>query len=242
MEGELMTRLVKFGLALALGVAVLSPPASAAPVVQVVTVKVNPGMLDQYLQETQKLQGILARLGSKGTMRVWNTTAGGTDAGTTIVGLEYPDEAAWATDSPKIQADAEWKKLVAGLANIRTLVGTSLWRDISTSASASAPGKVLVLTGVAVKPGQLEEYRKRVGTASAINERLGLTGRVRIWHADLAGPATGSVAVGVEYPDVATYVAEQAKLSADAEWKAFLSGLDSVRTVTGRWMYQEVTP
>jgi hypothetical protein len=237
-----MIRSVALGLALALGLAAWSSPAAAAPVVQVVTVKVNPGMLDQYLAETKKLQGVLARLESKGTMRVWNTTQGGTDTGTVLVGVEYPDMAAWAADSPRIQADAEWKKIVAGLATVRTVMSSAIWRDISPSASTSGPGKVLVLTGVEVKPGQLEEYKERVGSARAINERLGLTGRLRMWRAELAGPEAGAVAVGIEYPDVASYVAEQDKLSADSEWQTLLSSLDAVRTPAGRWMYQEITP
>jgi hypothetical protein len=230
------------GLAVALGLAAAAQPAVAAPVAQVVSVKVNAGMLDQYLQETQKLQGVLTRLGSRGTMRVWNTTAGGPDTGTILVAVEYPDMAAWAADSPRIQADAEWKKLVAGLATVRTLLGTSIWRDISPEASASSPGKVLLLTGAEVEPGQLETYRQRVATSRAISGRLGLKGRLRMWQAQLAGPEAGSVAVGVEYPDVATYVAEQEKLSADPEWQKLLSGLDGVRKLRGRWLYQEITP
>lgn len=237
-----MARSVALGLALALGAAAVSHPAAAAPVIQVVTVKVNPGMLEQYRAETKKLQGVLTRLGSKGVMRVWNTTAGGTDTGNVLVGVEYPDAAAWAADSPRMQADAEWKKIVAGLSTVRTVLSTSIWRDVTPNPSASAPGKVLVITGVDVKPGKYDEYVKRVGSARSINERLGVGGRLRLWHADIAGEGAGAVAVGFEYADLATYVADQEKLAADAEWKEFLSNLDDLRTVTGRWLYQEITP
>ena len=48
--------------------------------------------------------------------------------------------------------------------------------------------------------------------------------------------------VGIEYDDVASYVADQDKLAMDAEWKQFLSGLSDLRTLTGRWLYQEITP
>lgn len=237
-----MTRSIAFAVVLALGAASVSQSAAAAPVIQVVTVKVNPGMLEQYRQETKKLQGVLTRLGSKGQMRLWNTTAGGTDTGTILVGVEYPDQASWAADAPRMQADAEWKKIVAGLATVRTVLSTSIWRDISPSPSASAAGPVLVITGAEVKPGKLDEYRKRVGAARAISERLGVKGRLRMWRAELAGPETGAVAVGLEYPDLATYVADQDKLAADAEWQGLLSGLDELRTPTGRWLYQEITP
>ena len=216
--------------------------AAAQPVVQVVIVKVNPGKLEQYRQELKKVRGVMTRLGSKATMRVWNTSMGGTDAGQILVGLEYPDQAAWAADSGKLQADAEWQKIQAGLSGIRTLVSTALWRDISREASASSAGSTLVLTGVAVKPGKLEDYRKRLDSARAISERLAIPSRVRIWQAELAGTTAGAVAIGAEYADVPAYVAAQEKLAADAEWQKLLAKLDDVRTISGRWLYQEITP
>ena len=78
------------------------------------------------------------------------------DAGQVLVGLEYPDQAAWAADLPKIQVDPEWQKIQAGLSPVRTVVSNSIWRDISPEASA---GSALVLSGVTVKPGKLEDYR-----------------------------------------------------------------------------------
>jgi len=231
------------GLALAVGwVAVPQSAVAAQPVVQVVTVKVNPGKLEQYRQELKKVRGVLTRLGSKATMRVWNTTMGGTDAGQILVGLEYPDQATWGADAGKLQADAEWQKIQAGLSGIRTVVSNSIWRDISPETSPSGGGSTLVLTGVAVKPGKLAEYRRRVGSAKAINERLEIPGRVRMWQAELAGAATGSVAIGIEYPDVPAYVAAQEKLAADSEWQKLLASLDELRTVEGRWLYQEIKP
>lgn len=231
------------GLALALGSFAMPQQAAAAqPVVQVVTVTVEPGKLEQYRQELKKVAGVMTRLGSKATMRVWNTTAGGTDSGQILVGLEYPDQAAWAADSGKLQADAEWQKIQAGLSGVRTVVSNAIWRDISLQTSASAPGKTLVLTGVAVKPGMLEEYRKRATSSMAISDRLKVSGRVRIWQAELAGAATGAVAIGIEYPDVAAYVAAQDKLGADAEWQKLRASFDGLRTINGRWLYAEITP
>jgi hypothetical protein len=231
------------GLVLAMG-SLAGPQLAAAaqPVVQVVTVKVEPGKLEQYRQELKKVRGVMTRIGSKATMRVWNTTTGGTEAGQILVGLEYPDSATWAADSGKLQADAEWQKIQAGLVGVRTVVSNELWRDVSTEASAMGTGSTLVLTGVAVKPGKFEEYRQRVASSKAISDRLKVPGRVRIWQADLAGTATGAVDVGIEYPDVSAYVAAQDKLGADAEWQKFRAGLDDVRTINGRWLYSEITP
>jgi hypothetical protein len=234
---------VMTALVLAIGLTVAPRSAVAAsPVIQVVTVEVKPGMLDQYRQELKKVQGVMTRLGSKASMRVWNTTAGGPNSGQVLVGLEYPDQATWATDSPKMQADAEWQKIQAGLANVRTVVGNSIWRDVSPVVSKGMAGSTLVLTAVAVKPGKQDDYLKRIASLNAVSDRLGLKGRTRVWNAVLAGPAAGSIAVGAEYPDLASYVSEQDKLTADAEWTKTLAGLDEVRTLTGRSLYQEITP
>lgn len=230
-------------LVLLLGLAVVPRMAAAdSPVVQVVTVKVEPGKLEQYRQELKKVRAVQTRLGSKSTMRVWNTTVGGDDAGQMLVAIEYPDQASWAADTTKMQADAEWQKIQAGLAGVRTVVSNAVWRDVSPAASKGAAGPTLLLTGVSVKPGERDDYLQRVATANGVSDRLGLKGRIRVWQAELAGRATGSMAVGIEYPDSASYVSEQQKLTADAEWKKTLAGLDGVRTITGRWLYQEMTP
>ncbi len=233
-------------LAMALALGGLAAPEQAVgahhePVLQAVTVSVAPGKLDAYLGEVKKLNGVLARIGSSATLRVWAATAAGTDTGNVLVGLEYPNAAAWAADQPKTQSDAEWQKILAGLPALRTLEANSLWRDISLNAS-EGKGSVLVVTGVRVNPGKLDEYRKRVGSTKAISDRLGLTGRLRMWHAELAGEATGNVAVVVEYADLATYVAETGKTAADSEWQALIGGLGDIRSLAGRWMYSEITP
>jgi len=174
------------GLVLAVGsVAVPQWAAAAQPVVQVVTVTVNPGKLEPYRQELEKVPGVLPRLGSRATMRVWNTTAGETDTGQVLVGLEYPDQAAWAADAGKLQADAEWQKIQAGLSGMRTVVSHSVWRGLSLEASS-------------------------------------------------AGAATGSIAIGIEYPDDPAHVAAQEKLGADAEWQKLFASLDDLRTLEGR--------
>lgn len=240
-------RALALGLALALTAAAAPKLAAAAHherVLQVITVEVKPGKLDRYRQEVKKLAGVLARVGSSGKLRMWEATAAGADTGSILVGIEYPNSAAWAADSAKAQGDAEWQKLLAGLDEVRTVESNAIWRDISpTPGQAAAPGSgVLVITGVQVKPGKLETYRQRIQSGQAIVKRLGAKGQLSLWQADLAGPTTGAVVVGVEYPDVASYVAEQAQLGADAEWQKLVAGLDELRTLGGRSLYQEITP
>jgi uncharacterized protein YbaA (DUF1428 family) len=240
-----MIRTIASALALALICLAAPDPARAAhhePVIQVYVVGVAPGKLEEYRAAVGKLAGVMKRVGSAATVRMWRATAAGENTGAIMVGVEHANAAAWAASQPKMEADPEWQKIMAGLPAIRTLVSHSIWRDISPVATSAGTGRVLVVTGVQVKPGMLAEYRKRVGSLQGIQKRLGLSGQVRMWQADIAGTNTGNVAVGIEYADLATYVADQAKLAGDAEWNKTLAGLDDIRTFVGRSMYEDITP
>jgi uncharacterized protein YbaA (DUF1428 family) len=246
-ENPMIRSIAALALALAPFLAGLAAPAPARaahhePVLQAYLVDVKPGKLDQYRGEVKKLAGVMKRVGSPAVVRMWRRTAAGPETGGVLVGVEYPNAAAWAASQPKLEADAEWKRIMSGLPAIRTLESYAIWRDISTVPPSGGSGSVLVVTGVRVKPGRLEDYRKRVGGAATISKRLGLSGSMRMWHADLAGTLTGAVAVGVQHPDLAGYVADQAKLAGDAEWQKLLSGLTEMRTIVGRTMYVEITP
>lgn len=241
-----MIRSIAWG-ALALGIAIAPGATKAAhhePVIQVVTVEVMPGKLEAYQAEVKKLAAVVARVDAKAKVRMWEATAAGEDTGQVLVGIEYPNAAAWAADSAKTQADPEWKAIVAKLAGLRTVLSMSIWRDVSPNplGTAAAAGGILVLTGVEVQPGKFEDYVSRVKAGQAITDRLGTKSQLRLWRAELAGTGTGSAAVGVEYPDLATYVADQAKLAGDAEWTKHFAGLDAVRKVQARSLYREITP
>ncbi len=100
-------------------------------VLQIVAVRVNPGKLDNYLERIEKLQAISDRLQAGGTLRVWRATLAGDNAGTIVVGIEYSSLAAFAENSSKVEADAEWQKAISRLDSIRTIVGRSLYREIT---------------------------------------------------------------------------------------------------------------
>ncbi len=129
-----MTRRGMFALLTVLLMAFGSASLAAADqdsVLQVVAVQVNPGKLDRYLERIEKLQAISDRLEAGGTLRVWQATLAGDNAGTIIVGIEYSSLAAFAENSAKIEADAEWQKAISGLGRIRTIVSRSLYREIT---------------------------------------------------------------------------------------------------------------
>jgi hypothetical protein len=99
-------------------------------VLQSVAVRVKPGRLDDYVAKIDKLRKISERLGTSNTMRVFQATAAGEATGTVVIGVIYKDLATYAADSTKIQSDAEWRKLVSGLDEMRTIVSTALARNV----------------------------------------------------------------------------------------------------------------
>jgi len=119
---------------LALGTSLAALPSdtlASDSVLQVVAVQVKPGKLDAYAGKVKQLNAITKRLGTQATMRMWRATMAGDATGSVIVGLEFPSLSAFAEASEKLQADAEWQKLIAGLDDIRTLVSQSLYEEIS---------------------------------------------------------------------------------------------------------------
>ncbi len=54
--------------------------------------------------------------------------------------------------------------------------------------------------------------------AAPLGQKLGLSGRPRVWSAAFAGPETGRFAVVIESPSFAAFVADGAKQQASAEW------------------------
>ena len=105
--------------------------ASAESVLQVVAVEVAPGKLDAYLAKVKQLQAVMTRLGSAGTLQVWQATLAGDNTGTVVVGIEHESLAAFADSTAKVSADPEWQSLVSGLDGIRTLLSSSLYRELT---------------------------------------------------------------------------------------------------------------
>jgi hypothetical protein len=99
-------------------------------VLQTVFVRVKPGRLDDYVARIEKIQEISKRLGISNTTRVWQATAAGEATGTVVVAVIYKDLVTFAADSTKIQSDSEWRKLLAGLDEMRTIESIGLARNV----------------------------------------------------------------------------------------------------------------
>ena len=53
----------------------------------------------------------------------------------------------------------------------------------------------------------------------------------------MAGPQTGTVAVGLVHPSLAAYAENTDKLNADAEASQLLAGLDEIRTLVSTSLF-----
>jgi hypothetical protein len=116
------------GLSIALGAI---PTAHAAPVAQVVSVDVN-GDLDTYLGLVKQLRALQSKLAPNATLRVWQASLAGQGSGTVVVVIEHPSLEAYAANTTKVQADAEWTKLIGKLQKTdREVLSNSLMNDIT---------------------------------------------------------------------------------------------------------------
>ena len=131
------------------------------------------------------------------------------------------------------------KRITIGLLGILVLlVGLS----VAVTAGAEGPTALQVVS-VDVKEKNQAKYLEKLGNAQAIFARLGLPA-FRVWQSTLAGPNTGGLTIGIEYADMASFAAGQAKLQADAEWLKWLENLRNwdKSTVTSNSILIERTP
>ena len=70
--------------------------------------------------------------------------------------------------------------------------------------------------------------------------RIGAKTTMRAWRARFAGPNAGMIVVTLEYPDMASFAAEDARTAADAEYKALIKGLDAKRKIVSDSLYEEL--
>ena len=105
---------VAMGSALALLVGITLPAlsfAQAPTVINVLSINDN-GDLPGLLDIVKRVRAINQRLGNKGTSRVWQATLAGEGTNAIFVAIEHPSLVSMAQDNAKLQADAEWQKIV----------------------------------------------------------------------------------------------------------------------------------
>jgi len=85
--------------------------AQGPTVINVLTINANgdqPGLLDIV----KRVRTINERLGNKATSRVWQATLAGEGTNAIFIAIEHSSLVSMAQDNAKLQADAEWQKLV----------------------------------------------------------------------------------------------------------------------------------
>jgi hypothetical protein len=97
-----------------------------------------------------------------------------------------------------------------------------------------------VLRVVVVETSDVAAYMGQLNTLKASMQRLGIKSTVRAWRARFAGPNAGSIVVAVEYADMATFAAEDARIANDAEYQATLKSMSQVRKIVSDSLYEEL--
>lgn len=97
-----------------------------------------------------------------------------------------------------------------------------------------------VLRVIVVESSDVAAYTKELEKIRAGIARIGGKEVLRFWRARFAGQNAGQLVVSVEYPDLAYFAAEDAKMRADAELAAMLKDLDRIRKIVSDSLYDEV--
>jgi hypothetical protein len=124
------------------------------------------------------------------------------------------------------------QKLVAVLA-LALLVG------ISAPATAA---DAVVLRAVTVESSDVSAYVKEIDKARAMMKRLESPVVTRVFQARFAGPNAGVLVVAQEWPSMAAFAKDVAKIDADPEYQAWLKGLSKLRKVMSDSLYTELKP
>jgi hypothetical protein len=102
--------------------------AADVPVLRVVVVQADDAIA--YLNQIQVGRGILKRLGSSSTIRVWQARYAGDRAGAIVVAVESPSLTTYAKDEDKASSDPEYQAWMNGLAKLRKVTSDSLYREM----------------------------------------------------------------------------------------------------------------
>ena len=115
---------------------------------------------------------------------------------------------------------------------------------LAQAVHAADPPKVLNVLAVRVKGGQEDTYLQKVKALNAVMTSLQTGGTMRVWRATQAGDSSGTLYVGIEYPNLESFAKAMTKTSADDEWRKLVREVDSsgMRELLGNSLMVEVTP
>ena len=82
-----------------------------------------------YVQELDKGQALLKKLGVQETLRVWQARFAGPEAGSVVVSIEFPSMSALVDSDTKTSTNSEYKEWLKGLDKVRKIVSDSLYTE-----------------------------------------------------------------------------------------------------------------
>ncbi len=104
----------------------------------------------------------------------------------------------------------------------------------------AASAEATVLRVVVVETDDVTAYMGKMSALRADMQRLGIKSTVRVWRARFAGPNAGSIVVAVEYADMATFAADDARIAGDAEYQGTLKEMSKMRKIVSDSLYEEL--
>jgi hypothetical protein len=82
-----------------------------------------------YAQELEKGKQLKKSLGIQAQTRIWQAKFAGTETGTLLATIEYPNMAAFADAVAKTNASSDYQNWIKGLDKIRKFVSDSLYTE-----------------------------------------------------------------------------------------------------------------
>lgn len=120
-----------------------------------------------------------------------------------------------------------------------TFVWIALGLLLALSSTASAQ-KTTVLRVVIVKTDNVSGYLAELENGKALMKKLGVNQNIRVWQATFAGPNAGSIAVAIEFPNMAALADADSKTRGDKDYQAWIKNMEKVRTIVSDSIYREL--
>ncbi len=196
-------------------------------VMSVVTWRVKPGRMDDFLTNASQAQEVILRLATGlNEHRYWRRVVGGPLTGDVLATFTYDSLTDWATTVEREAADPDFNALVAqgsGPDAPAELMARTVWAEIF-EASGDRAGSVMQASIGRVKPGRYQDY---IGMLGKLNDLAMRHGALRIRHgqAIVGGPATGAVAVTGEFADMADFGQAWQNRNSDPEFSQTVAAL-----------------
>ena len=219
-----------------------TPSLAEGPVVSQLFLVDPQGDVGAVLATREQVEAIAKKHELKGTSRVIHATVAGEQTGLLGIAIEYPDMASLLHGVATMEADPEVQKIAAEATG--RLVSRSIWTDITPNPVASqiegGPGAVQTIL---VDPqGNVGDFLAVTEKMNALRKRLELKGNARIMQATIAGGQSQTLAVVVEYPDLATLAQDVSTLESNPEAQAIFEENAGKFRLVSRGVWTDITP